>query len=385
MEPDRRTFLRAATLLAVPRISFARAATERRFIFIIQRGAADGLHTVIPYAEPAYAALRGALAVDTASVLKLDGTFALHPTLTELHRLYTAGQASFIHAVASPYRERSHFDGQNVLETGGDAPHQLKDGWMNRLLSLLPRAGKDAIAFAPSVPLAMRGAIEVTSYARSSLPQASEDLLLRVEQLYSRDAQLHALWSSALDARNMAGGTRNEMEGGANRQDSAALGRMAASFLAREDGPRLAMIETSGWDTHSAQKGRLPLQFRALDSLIGGLRKGLGAAWADTVVLVATEFGRTVAVNGTGGTDHGTGAVAMLAGGAVQGGRIIADWPGLAPGNLLDGRDLRPTLALDALIATVCVEAFHLNPQLAARALFPDGKAGRPLPRLLRA
>ena len=384
MKPDRRSFLRGATLLAVPRVSFAQAATERRFIFIIQRGAADGLHTVIPYAEPAYEALRGALTVDTATVLKLDGTFALHPTLTQLHRLYTAGQASFIHAVASPYRERSHFDGQNVLETGGSAPHRLKDGWMNRLLGLLPLTGKDAIAFAPSVPLAMRGAIDVTSYAPSSLPQASEDLLRRVEHLYERDPQLHALWSSALDARNMAGGTRNEMEGGTSRQDSAALGHTAASFLARADGPRLAVIETSGWDTHSAQDRRLPLQLRALDSLIGGLREGLGAAWADTVILVATEFGRTVAANGTGGTDHGTGAVAMLAGGAVQGGRIITDWPGLAAQNLLDGRDLKPTLALDALIATLCAQAFRLDLQPTARALFPDNKPGKPLPQLLR-
>jgi uncharacterized protein (DUF1501 family) len=383
VKPDRRSFLQGAALLAMPSVLFAQAATERRFIFIIQRGAADGLHTVIPYAEPAYGALRGALAVDAASVLKLDGTFALHPTLTELHRLYTVGEASFIHAVASPYRERSHFDGQNVLETGGSTPHVSKDGWMNRLLGLLPRTGKDAIAFAPSVPLAMRGAIEVASYAPSSLPQASEDLLLRVEQLYSRDAQLHALWSSALDARNMAGETPSEMGGGASRQDSAALGRMAASFLARADGPRLAMIETSGWDTHSAQEARLPLPLRALDGLIGGLRIGLGAAWTDTVILVATEFGRTVAANGTGGTDHGTGAVAMLLGGAVRGGRIITDWPGLAPENLLDGRDLKPTLALDALIATVCAEAFHLDLQSTWRALFPNGKPGQPLPPLL--
>ena len=385
MKPDRRTFLRAAALLALPRVSFAQAATERRFIFIIQRGAADGLHTVIPYADPAYGALRGALAIDGASMQKLDGSFALHPALGELHRLYTVGQATFIHAIASPYRERSHFDAQNVLETGGSTPHQLQDGWMNRLLGLLPRSGKEAIAFAPSVPLAMRGAIEVASYAPSSLPQAGEDLLLRVEQLYSRDAQLHALWSSALDARTMAEGARTETDGRANRQDSAALGRMAARFLARADGPRLAMFETSGWDTHSGQVARLALQLRSLDRLIGGLQEGLGPAWADTVILVATEFGRTVAVNGTRGTDHGTGAVAMLAGGAVQGGRIITDWPGLAPGDLLDGRDLRPTIALDALIATVCAEAFRLKPQRTARALFPAGKSPKPLPQLLRA
>jgi len=379
MSLDRRSFLGAATLLGAPRVLFAQAATERRFVFIIQRGAADGLNTVIPYADPAYASARGALAMDPASALKLDASFALHPSLVKLHSLYTAGQASLFHAVASPYRDRSHFDGQNVLETGGSAPYQVKDGWLNRLVGVLPRRGKDAIAFSPAIPLALRGAVEVTSYAPSALPQANDDLMMRVEQLYAKDGQLHALWSSALEARGMAG-----MGGGANRQEAGALGRMAASFLGRADGPRIAMIETSGWDTHSGQTARLAAQLRNLDNLLGGLHEGLGAAWNDTVVLVATEFGRTVAANGTGGTDHGTGAVAMMLGGAVQGGRIVADWPGLAPANLLDGRDLKPTLALDALITAACAQSFALDPDRLAPVLFPQGVRGKALPRLLR-
>lgn len=379
---DRRSFLGAAALLGSPRVLFAQAATERRFIFIIQRGAADGLSTVIPYAEPAYASLRGALAVDAASAFKLDGTFALHPSLATVRDLYSAGQASFFHAVASPYRDRSHFDGQNVLETGGALPHQVKDGWMNRLLGLLPRSGKEAIALSPAIPLALRGPIEVTSYAPSALPQANDELMARVEQLYAGDAQLHALWSSALAARGMAG---DAMGGGGNRQDPLVLGRMAAGFLARADGPRLAMVETGGWDTHSGQNARLSTQLKNLDGLIAGLQEGLGPVWAKTVVLVATEFGRTVAANGTGGTDHGTGAVAMLAGGAVQGGRVVADWPGLAPSSLYEGRDLRPTLGLDALLATVCAESFGLEPDRLARVLFPQGPPVRPMQRLLRA
>jgi uncharacterized protein (DUF1501 family) len=381
MSLDRRHFLGATALLAAPRILFAQAATERRFIFIIQRGAADGLNTVIPYAEPAYASARGALAIDSASALKLDGSFALHPSLAKLHALYGAGQATFFHAVASPYRDRSHFDGQNVLETGGNAPYQIKDGWMNRLLGVLPRDGKPAVAFSPGVPLALRGAVAVTSYAPSALPQPNEDLMMRVEQLYAKDGQLHALWSSAQEARGMAGG----MGGGANRQDAAALGRMAAGFLSRSDGPRLAMIETDGWDTHSGQNARLATQLRRLDSLVEALQDGLGPVWAQTVVLVATEFGRTVAANGTGGTDHGTGAVAMLAGGAVQGGRVLADWPGLAPANLQDGRDLKPTMALDALVAGVCSESFGLDPERLQRVLFPSGAPAKALTKLLRA
>ena len=377
---DRRRFLGSTALLAAPRVLFAQAATERRFIFIIQRGAADGLNTVIPYAEPAYASARGGLAIDPAGALKLDGTFALHPSLANLHKLYAAGQASLFHAVASPYRDRSHFDGQNVLETGGNAPYQVKDGWMNRLLGVLPRSGKEAIAFSPAIPMALRGPVDVTSYAPSALPQANEDLMMRVEQLYAKDGQLHALWSSALEARSMAGG----MGGGANRQDASTLGRMAAGFLSRADGPRIAMIETSGWDTHSGQTARLATQLRNLDNLLAGLQEGLGLAWDKTVILVATEFGRTVAANGTGGTDHGTGAVAMMVGGAVQGGRIVSDWPGLASANLLDGRDLKPTLALDALVTAACAESFALEPDRISTVLFPHGARGKPVPRLLR-
>lgn len=385
MTLQRRSFMGAAAVLAAPRIAFARALTARRLVFVLQRGAADGLNTVVPYADPAYATLRGALAIDPGQALRLDGTFALHPALVQLHQMHAAGQAQFIHAVASPYRERSHFDGQNVLESGANAPYELKDGWLNRLLRMLPADDKAAIAFASAVPMALRGSAPVTTYAPSNLPEAADDLMLRVEQLYASDAQLHRLWSSALDARGMAGsdgpGGRGE-----RRQDGAAMGRMAAGFLARPDGPRIAMIETSGWDTHSGQNARLATQLRALDGLIAGLRDGLGPVWADTVVIVATEFGRTARANGTGGTDHGTGAVAMLVGGAVQGGRVLADWPGLAAAQLLEGRDLKPTMGLDALLASACAQTFGLDPERTARTLFPNAAGRLPgLPALVRA
>jgi uncharacterized protein (DUF1501 family) len=385
MSLARRRFLAAAgsaaAALAAPRLLFAQAATERRFVFILQRGAADGLNTVLPYADPAYAALRGPLAIEPSQALRLDGSFALHPALVEFHRLFGSGQAAMVHAVATPYRDRSHFDGQNVLESGGTAPYQRQDGWMNRLVGLLPKHGKEAIAFAPTVPLALRGAAEVTSYAPSTLPAASDDLLLRVQQLYANDAQLHALWSAAMDARGMAGA----QGAGGNRQDPAELGRMAAGFLAQARGPRLAMMEIGGWDTHSAQNPRLAAQLRGLDALVAALRTGLGAAWSQTVVVVATEFGRTAAANGTGGTDHGTASAALLAGGAVQGGRVIADWPGLAAASLYEGRDLRPTLGLDALIAATAAECFGLERDRVARTLFPELAPGKELPRLLRA
>jgi uncharacterized protein (DUF1501 family) len=365
----RRRFLTLSTgagaLLVSPRMVLAIVPTERRFVFIIQRGAADGLNIVVPCADPAYATLRGALAVDSTLAMKLDGHFALHPSLAQLGQMYAQRQALFVHAVASPYRDRSHFDGQNVLETGGTQPSAVRDGWLNRLVAMMPRAQDQAIALAATVPAALRGSVAVESYAPSALPEPSEDLIERVGQLYATDAQLHPLWTAALDAKAAADKT-------ATRQEPAVLGRLAATFLTKPAGPRIAMLETGGWDTHTGQAGRLAAQLKALDTLLASLRDGMGAAWASTTVLIATEFGRTAAANGTGGTDHGTGSVAMLVGGAVKGGRVLADWPGLAQGQLYEGRDLKPTMALDAVIAGAAAESLGLDPERTARTLFAN-------------
>ena len=374
---DRRNFLRGAALGAgalvlSPRMVFANVETDRRFVFIIQRGAADGLDTVIPHGDPALAGLRGSLAIDQNDMHKLDGMFALHPSLGRLSDFYKQKQSLFIQAVASPYRERSHFDGQNVLESGSSSPYQLRDGWLNRLSTLLPKSEEEAIALAPTIPLALRGAAPVNSYAPSNLPEAPDDLLMRVSKLYDTDSELHALWSRAMENRGLAGAV------GA-RQDPTTVGKPAALFLGRPSGPRIAMIETAGWDTHDSQKQRLTNQLHGLDQMIGALHDGLGDVWKNTTVLVATEFGRTAAVNGTDGTDHGTASAAMLAGGAVQGGRVIADWPGLSAGKLYEGRDLTPTLDLDALIAVVAAESLKLDPEKTMRTLFP----GRPLNKKL--
>ncbi|AXF01431.1 DUF1501 domain-containing protein [Paraburkholderia hospita] len=382
----RRSFVRiaaagAGAMLVAPQIVFARAATDRRFVFVIQRGAADGLNIVVPYADPAYASLRGALAVDTSASMKLDGTFALHPSLAQIGQMYGRREALFVHAVASPYRDRSHFDGQNVLETGGSSAYQVKDGWLNRLVGMMPGATstthENAIAFAPTVPMALRGAANVASYAPSGLPQAPDDLLTRVSQLYEQDAQLRPLWESAMAARGLAG------DAGA-RQDPASLGKLAAGFLSRDDGPRIAMIETGGWDTHSAQMPRLAAQLKALDTMLAALRDGLGPAWSKTTVLVATEFGRTAAANGTGGTDHGTASVAMVIGGAVTGGRVVADWPGLRQSDLYQARDLKPTASLDALITGVASESLGLDPHRTSRTLFAQAGSAQPMTGLIR-
>lgn len=361
------------------RMAFAAAATERRFVFIIQRGAADGLGTVAPVGDPAFIGQRGALAQDFAAATKLDSMFALHPSMTNVAGLYQAKQAMFVHAVASPYRDRSHFDAQNVLETGGTSAYQVKDGWLNRMLTLLPAQDK-AIAIAATVPMALRGKVDVGSYAPSALPDASDDLLNRVSMMYAADPQLHGVWEQATATRMLTSDMAAD-----NGRNAVATGDLAAKLLAAPGGARIAMIETGGWDTHSGQRGRLANNLKGLDGLIGALKAGLGPLWANTMIVVATEFGRTVKVNGTQGTDHGTASVAMLLGGAVNGGRVVADWPGLSDGMLYENRDLKPTMGLDTVIASAAGSHFGIEPPKVSRVLFPEMKAARWMDGLVRA
>jgi uncharacterized protein (DUF1501 family) len=283
--------------------------------------------------------------------------------------MYDAKEALFAHAIASPYRDRSHFDGQNVLESGGLGAYQVKDGWLNRMLGLIPSGQAKAIAVSATVPLALRGPHDVSSYAPSALPQASDDLLQRVAALYSGDGQLHGLWSEAMNTRTLTGDLT-----AANAANAAATGALAAKLLAPANGARIAMIETGGWDTHAGQRGRLAAQLKGLDAMIASLKTGMGPAWSDTMVLVATEFGRTVAVNGTGGSDHGTGSAAMLIGGGVKGGRVMADWPGLGQAALYEGRDLKPTLGLDQFVAGAVAGHYGVEPGRVMATLFPDTK-----------
>ena len=357
----------SAASLTFPRMAFARARTDRRFVFIIQRGAADGLHIAAPTGDPAYAGIRGDFAQDFAAGTRLDSLFTLHPALAETAKLFGQRQALFAHAVASPYRDRSHFDGQNVLETGGSAAYQLRDGWMNRLAGLLPQGEAKALALSSTVPMALRGSNEVSSYAPTQFATPSDDLLTRVSGLYQPDQQLHGMWDAALQTRQMAG----DVAGQAG-QNGAAVGALAAKMLSGVNGARIAMMETNGWDTHSGQRGRLAAQLKGLDQAVAAMKTGLGPDWDNTLVLVATEFGRTVRPNGTQGTDHGEASLAMLLGGAVAGGKVIADWPGLGPNALYEGRDLKPTTGLDSLVAAAVVQHFGLEPSLVMKTLFPE-------------
>ncbi len=418
MKQSRRQFLESslfagASAVIASRLAFANAPTDARFVFVLLRGALDGLSAVPPLGDPDYAGLRGQIALTSSgadAARPLNSTFALHPAFEFLHQCYTAKELLVLHAVASPYRERSHFDGQNVLESGGLRPHDSTSGWLNRALAALPasRARDGGVALGANVPLAMRGPVEVASWSPTKISALDDETLARITDLYARDPLLSRRLAEALESDAIA----NEAQNAANADGEdpkmaadnvaardekakraapgryAETARAAAEFLKRDDGPRVAMFDTTGWDTHANEgggQGQLAGRLKALDGAMAALKETLGSAWRNTAVLVATEFGRTAAINGTRGTDHGTGAAAFLLGGAVAGGRVLADWPGLARGSLYEARDLRPTRDLRAIMKGV----LHDHLQVPAAALdaqvFPGSGAVRPLDGLIRA
>ena len=370
---NRRTLLGASAgalgAAALPKVAFAaNGSGKKRLVFVLQRGAADGLGIVAPVGDPDYARLRGALAEDYADAPRVGGLFALHPSLEKSAEMFTNGEMMAVHAVASHYRDRSHFDGQNVLESGGTRPYQRKDGWLNRLVGLIPDTDASGIAISQTIPLALQGPNKPSSYAPSRLPDAASDYMQRISNLYMNDSRLHMLWEESIATRELA----ESMDGGGNMRQAADVGALAARMLSAEEGARIAMIETSGWDTHFGQRQRLGRELSHLDTLIVSLKDGLGPLWTDTMVIVATEFGRTAAINGTKGTDHGTASAALLYGGALSGGKILGDWPGLRQSDLYQNRDLKPTTALEDVISSSVASHFALDPDQANRTLYPD-------------
>ncbi len=401
----RREFLTAGALAAGallgPQVTFAGMArgAKPRFVFIILRGALDGLEAVPAFGDPAYEGLRGALAIGrpgtNGGALPLDGIFGLHPSLAFMYRSYTARELIVFHAVASPYRSRSHFDGQNVLETGYPQPHAVETGWLNRALAALPGTlapeKERGISIAATAPLVMRGPAAVTSWSPSRLAPLADDTLQRISELYSRDPLLGRKLAEALAAEAIAeqgsSGTLLAKRGKPETQ-YAVVARAAARFLRQGDGPQVAVFDTTGWDTHfdeGGARGQLAARLAALDAALGALKDGLGPVWRDTAVLLATEFGRTAAENGTRGTDHGTATAAYLLGGAVNGGRVVTDWPGLSPRSLYQDRDLKPTLDLRAVIKGVLAEHLGVPQRALESSVFPDSRQARPVTALLRA
>lgn len=376
-----------AASLSIPAFAAGGGASSKRLVVVILRGGLDGLAAAPPLGDPAHEAARKGLALGAGgerAALKLDGFFGLHPALPTFAKLYAAKQMTVIHAVGTPYRERSHFDAQNVLESGAGAANARATGWLNAALSGLPQASASgrkelAIAMAQQAPLILRGAAPAATWSPSPLPDADADTVMRLMDLYTaRDPGLAKALAGAKEANMLAG----EMGGGGGRNGAfTSLAQTAGKFLKKPGGPVAAVLELSGWDTHANQlpmQGALARSLKQLDDGVAALQTELGPMWRDTVVVVATEFGRTVAMNGTRGTDHGSGAAAFLLGGAVAGGKVVADWPGLAPGQLNDGRDLRITADLFGVLKGVMGD--HLGVARAAldAQVFPQSVAAAP-------
>jgi len=395
--PSRRALLLGGASFAawahLPRFARAGDGRDPRLVVVILRGALDGLATVAPIADPDYAGLHGSIALTPDgphAAAPLDSFFALHPAMPELARMYRAKQAAMIHAVATPYRDRSHFDGQDVLESGFAGPGRVQSGWLNRALEALPRGERvmGGLAIGPTTPLVLRGAAPTLGWAPAALPQADDDTASRLVDLYRhRDPALALALSQGLQLEKVAFG--DDIKRGPGTNNAAAMrmvARGAAKLVAADDGPRIAALAFDGWDTHANEGGpvgRLAQLLGGLDGALAEFESGLGAGWRDTVMVVATEFGRTARINGTEGTDHGTATVALLLGGAVQGGRVIADWPGLKPASLYQDRDLAPTTDLRAVIKGVLQDHLGLSERVLANTVFPDSTAVRPIQGLL--
>jgi uncharacterized protein (DUF1501 family) len=404
--PSRRELLLGSgTLFAwacLPKIARAEGR-DPRLLVIVLRGALDGLAAVAPVGDPEWMRLRGdkALTLDGKTpALPLDSFFALNPAMPNLHRLYKSGAATIVHAAATPYRERSHFDGQDVLESGLGKPGATDTGWLNRALASLQSGGRagaggrGAFGMGPIAPLVVRGPAPVLSWTPRRLPPAGEDTTMRLLDLYRHaDPALARVLEERLGlaAIARAGGMDGETPRAAGalqvRAYFAESAGSAAKFLARPDGPRIGALAFDGWDTHADEgvmSGRLANLLGALDGAIAAIETEMKEAWRETVVAVITEFGRTARINGTDGTDHGTATVALLAGGALKGGRVLADWPGLKPNDLHDGRDLKPTTDLRAVLKGLLKDHLRVDDAALAGKVFPDSAAVKPMTGLLQ-
>jgi uncharacterized protein (DUF1501 family) len=378
----------------LPTLASAAGARDPRLLVVILRGALDGLSAAPPVADPRYADMRGEIAipsVGTYAALPLDGFFGLHPALKNLHRLFRDRQAAVVHAAASPYRERSHFDGQDVLESGLPGVGRVDSGWLNRALAGLPAAervaAKGGLGVGPATPLILRGAAPVMGWAPQNVASAGEDLAERLLHLYAaRDPALEAALRSGLEADRMARAGGGMSAGQADPMGMARAAEGAARLLAASDGPRVAALSFDGWDTHANQggaTGRLANLLGGLDAAFAAFEKVLTPVWKETAILVITEFGRTAHVNGTTGSDHGTASLAFLLGGAVRGGRVIADWPGLRTADLHEGRDLRPTTDLRAVFKGLLADHLGLGATVLAEKVFPGSLGIAPMKGLV--
>jgi uncharacterized protein (DUF1501 family) len=404
--PSRRVFIAAAGTFvawaAMPRIASA-AARDPRLVVIILRGAMDGLAVVPPVGDPDYSSLRRDLAIGTTGLeptFALNSFFGLNQAMPGFHDAYIKGEALVVHAAATPYRDRSHFDGQDVLESGMTAPRASDSGWLNRVASAMPVGdtvrSADGLAASATVPLILRGPAPILTWTPPGFRPTDGDTIGRLTDLYAEsDPELARVFAEGTGVDKLAGSaglmqTKGASPGAGGKAgitgSFVALAEGAGRLLADAEGPRLAAISYDGWDTHASEgaaEGRLADLLAAFDAALIALKASMGPVWSETAVVVLTEFGRTARINGTEGTDHGTATTAFLLGGAVRGGRVIADWPGLRDSQLYEQRDLAATTDLRAVLKGLLRDHLGLSERALATVVFPDSLGVRPIDGLI--
>ena len=396
------------------------AATEgdlarKKLVVVICRGGMDGLSVSPPVGDANYANLRGSIAMKPDQVLKLDDTFGLHPELKSVHALALKGEARIAPAIASPDRARSHFEAQDVLETGSAHVYGTETGWLNRTLEALAPVRKvEGLSVGTTAPLILRGKVQAASWSPGKGVDETARLPTLLQDLYKNDPMLGPAFArgletetmaqtamtalSATPAMNVAAASTPAMTGAApmspttandrqNRAGSEAarkLGSTLGGFMVQAGGPQIAAISLDGFDTHAGQPGQIATRLSYMDAVLDGLHTGLGAEWKNTVVIAVTEFGRTARVNGTGGTDHGTGSTGLVLGGALKkGGGIVGDWPGLADKALFENRDTAPTVDMRGLFKGVLAEHIGVDRAILENKVFPDSAAAKPVTGLV--
>jgi len=381
---SRRAFLigcsAAASPLLTP-VTFAAAAGENRLVVILLRGAMDGLDVVRPVGDPAYAGLRPRLSAGEAGP-PLNDFFTLHPAAASLMPLWQAGHLGFVQAVATPYRlGRSHFVAQDALENGtGGADGGLtpaRDGWLNRAIGLIPGAtSRTGVSVGRERLMILDGAAETAHWYPSEETSLSAQGQALLAALHAADPLFEGPFAEAQTLTRE--GSDDRIPRGARA--FAALGGYVAERLTGES--RIASFSVGGWDTHQNQPRTMTEQLTALSATLLSIRSGLGNAWGTTLVLAMTEFGRTARENGSTGTDHGTGGLMIAAGGALRGGRVFGQWPGLGAAQLLAERDLMPTGDVRAYAGWALRSLFGVKAQALERTVFPGLDLG-PDPRLI--
>ncbi|WP_299176721.1 DUF1501 domain-containing protein [uncultured Brevundimonas sp.] len=381
---NRRALLGAASaglgLAFAGRVAAQSGAPRNKLVVVIARGAMDGLSVTVPHADPNYAALRGSLALaapgEADGVLDLGEGFGLHPALTGMHGLHEQGQLRFAPAVALPVRVRSHFDAQDVLENGGEALRQQDDGWLNRAIVAAGGTTLRGLSIGAQTPLILRGDAPVSSWAPGGRVRGDDRIASLLQDLYVDDPVLGPNLASGLATENLVSmGGKGEI---LRRNDVPGLGRAVARLMTGAEGADVVAVSLDGWDTHAGQKGQLQVRLTGLDQLVSGLKDGLAEDWSRTVVVVATEFGRTARTNGTQGTDHGTGSSLLLAGGALRRGGLIGDWPTLADNRLFEGRDLAPTLDVRSVFKGALRDHMGVDRAALDSQVFPGSAAEAP-------